>query len=40
MNLNILTSIDHRVIGFIISGVIIITSVIIILIKYYKGKRK
>lgn len=40
MNLNILASIDHRVIGFIVSGVIILTSVIIILIRYYKGKKK
>lgn len=40
MNLNVLTSIDHRVIGFIVSGVVIVTSIIIILIRYYKGKNK
>ena len=40
MNLNILSSIDHRVIGFIVCGFIIVASIIIILIRYYKGKNK
>lgn len=39
MNLNILPStFDHRIIGFIICGAIILISVIIILIRYRKGK--
>lgn len=39
MNLNILTAIDHRIIGFIVCGLIILLSVIVIIIKYYKGNR-
>ena len=39
MNLNILTTIDHRFLGFIASGIIIIISVVIILLRYYKNKK-
>lgn len=39
MNLNILT-LDHRIIGFIVCGVIILLSVIAIIIRYYKGRKK
>lgn len=39
MNLNILTEIDHRILGFIASGIIIIISVVIILLRYYKNKK-
>lgn len=39
MNLNILTAIDHRIIGFIVCGLIILLSVIVIVIKYYNGKK-
>ena len=38
MNVNILTSTDHRIVGFIICGIIILSSVIAIIIRYYKGK--
>jgi hypothetical protein len=40
MNINILTSLDHRIIGFIDCGIIILLSVITIIIRYYKGKNK
>lgn len=32
-------SIDHRIIGFIVSAVIIIIAIILIVIKYHKNKK-